>query len=96
MQELYRPTLYPPETRAKIVAMGSLAVEIANRWTLGWPARVDGLLKTGEYLAALAGQRESEAVAHEQAAELRHLARHEINELFGLSSEPPAPTSAES
>jgi len=92
MQELYQPTLYPPQTRAQIVAMGSLAVEIANRWILGWPVRVKGLLETGEYLAALAEQRECEATANARAANLCHLARHEINELFGLSQEPPAPT----
>ena len=56
MQELYQAKLYPQETRAQIVAMGSLAVEIANRWMLGWPERVKGLLRTGEYLPALAEQ----------------------------------------
>jgi hypothetical protein len=91
MQDLYQPKLYPLETRVQIVAMGSLAVEIANRWMLGWPLRVKSLLKTGEYLTALAEQRESEATANAQAATLSHLARHEVNELFGLSQQPPAP-----
>lgn len=95
MQEIYSPKTYPPETRQAILAMGSLAVEIANRWMLGWPDRVKALLKSGEYLQALKDQRESEATVNAKAADLTHLARHEINEMYGLSQEPPEPTASE-
>lgn len=38
---------YSPEVAARIEAMGTVAVSAANRWILGWPARVTALLKRG-------------------------------------------------
>lgn len=94
LQELQSPTSYPPETRQAIETLGALGLEIANRWMLGWPKRVKGLLASGEYLEALTMQHEAEASVLANAANLRHLARHEIAELYGLADAPPAPTTA--
>ncbi len=92
MQALYSPGAYPPDARAEVERLGALAVEIANRWMLGWPKRVKGLLASGEYLEALRTQHETEAMVLSHEASLRHLARHEIAELYGLSLSPPWPT----
>lgn len=83
--------MYPAPVRIAIESLGALAVEIANRWLLGWPDRVKGLLASGEYLEALTTQHDTEASVLADAANLRHLARHEIAELYGLSVAPPAP-----
>lgn len=90
MQDLHQPTIYPAETIEAIEKLGALAVEIANRWMLGWPKRVKGLLASGEYLEALTTQHEAEASVLANEANLRHLARHEIAELYGLADAPPA------
>jgi hypothetical protein len=51
MQELVKPNAYPPEVRAKLLAMSSqTAREIANRWMLGWPKRVQRLIAENYYL----------------------------------------------
>ena len=41
--------------------MSQTAIEIANRWMLGWPKTVKGLIATREYLEALKYQEEGEA-----------------------------------
>jgi hypothetical protein len=92
LQDLQSPTAYPPETRQAIEKLGALGLEIANRWMLGWPKRVKGLLATGEYLEALTMQHEQEARVLSEASNLRHLARHEIAEMYGLAVAPPVPT----
>lgn len=91
MQSLYSPKTYPASVRSELEKMPALAIEIANRWMLGWPKTVKGLLKTGEYLPALKEQeeREREIFSSDQN---RHLAHHEIAELYGLSPMPPTPS----
>jgi hypothetical protein len=84
-QDLYSDDAYPPEARAEVERLGVLAVEIANRWMLGWPKRVEGLLASGEYLEALRTQHEAEALVLSHESSLRHLARYEIAELYGLT-----------
>lgn len=44
MQAIYKPKQYPPQVLAKLRLMPQLAVEIANRWALGWPKRVAELI----------------------------------------------------
>lgn len=91
MQSLYSPKNYPTNIRLAIEGISPLAVEIANRWMLGWPQTVRGLLATGEYLDALKRQ-EAEERTLLSSVDLRHLARHEICDLYGLSPKPPAPS----
>lgn len=88
MQSLHSPSSYPTPVRRKLELMPPLAVEIANRWMLGWPERVKALLSTGEFLPALKAQEETEreVLANETA---KHLARHEVMQEHGLSPAPP-------
>lgn len=88
MQELYRPKSYPVPIRAELKQMPPLATEIANRWMLGWPDRVQALIQAGQFLPALRAQEEAEREAYSNPGN-QHLARHEIAELYGLSSSPP-------
>jgi len=88
MQELYRPNDYPPPIKEAMRAMPALATEIANRWMLGWPKRVKALIEASEFLRALKEQEEAERRAYSDSGN-RHLARHEIAELYGLSDSPP-------
>lgn len=87
--ELYRASSYPTEVRSRISS--PLAVEIANRWMLGWPKRARAMLADGTFLELLNSQeqKEREALSNPDNG---HLARHEIAELYGLSLAPPAET----
>jgi hypothetical protein len=91
MQELYKPRTYPPEIRADLRTMPPLAIEIANRWLLGWPQTVKALITSGEYLSALKAQEKEEREVLSNLGNT-HLARHEIVQEYGLSLSPPAPT----
>ncbi|KGM55011.1 hypothetical protein N800_01655 [Lysobacter daejeonensis GH1-9] len=88
IEPLLRPKAYPADVAAQIRATSPLAVQIANRWMLGWPTRVKTLLAAGSYLPALKEQetQEREVLANSQVT---HLARHELMEEFGLSPAPP-------
>jgi len=90
IEELYSPKTYPRPVADQIEQMGALAVSIANRWLLGWPKRVTSLLKSGTYLDSLSSQvgQEKDILANE--ANLRHLARREILELYEIRESPPA------
>lgn len=90
MQPLYKPNSYPVPIRAALKQMPPLATEIANRWMLGWPKTVQALLAANQYLDALKEQEEAERSAYSNPGN-KHLARHEIAELYGLSASPPTP-----
>lgn len=90
MQPLYKLNRYPVLIRAALKAMPPLAMEIANRWMLGWPKTVKALLETNQYLDALKEQEIAERSAYSNPGN-KHLARHEIAELYGPSSAPPTP-----
>ena len=89
MQAIYKPTQYPKEVLAKLRLMPQLAVEIANRWALGWPETVAELVQAGIYLEVLTNQEQQEREALTQPG-MNHLARHEIVQEMGLSLAPPA------
>ena len=89
MQSLYNPSQYPPDLRQKISKMSQTAIEIANRWALGWPQTVKDLIATGEYLAALKNQ-EREEVRVKLEPGLSHLSSWEKAQEYGLSQHPPA------
>lgn len=48
IEELYDRKVYSVEVAVKVEVIGS--VSVANRWMLGWPARVTALLRAGTYL----------------------------------------------
>lgn len=90
LQELTSRKAYTAAMAAQIEAMGQMAISVANRWVMGWPQRVKALVQSGAYLVCLETQ-----VAHEndilaKTADLRHLARHEIMQLYEIREAPPA------
>lgn len=90
LQELTSRKAYTAAMAAQIEAMGQMAISVANRWMMGWPQRVKALVQSGAYLGCLETQ-----VAHEndilaKTADLRHLARHEIMQLYEIREAPPA------
>ena len=91
MQTLYNPSQYPKEIQAKLNLMPPLAIEIANRWALGWPQTVKGLIEANQYLDALTTQEQQEREVLSQPGN-SHLARHEIVQEYDLNLAPPAPT----
>lgn len=89
MEPLYMRGLYGPPTAVQIEVMGSITIEIANRWALGWPDRVVAMLTSGIYMQKLLEQseREKDVLANEYAT---HLARAEILQMYGVALAPPA------
>lgn len=90
IEELYSPKTYPRPVADQIEQMGSVAVSIANRWLLGWPKQTKGLIQSGNYLVCLAGQVDQEKTVLANEANLRHLARREILEMYEIRESPPA------
>lgn len=88
MQTLYRESSYPKTIQQQLQAMPPLATEILNRWMMGWPKRVKALIEADQLMASLTEQEEAERTAY-SAPGNRHLARHEIAQLYGLSDSPP-------
>ena len=79
---------YPAAVATSVLALSPLAVEIANRWMLGWPTQTKALLAAGTYLPILKAQekQEREILASTQT---QHLARHELMAEYGLRPAPP-------
>ncbi len=94
MQPLYKPNQYPPELRQAIGQMSDTAIEIANRWALGWPQAVKDLIATGEYLVALKAQ-EREEIRVKLEPGLSHLSSWEEAQEYGLCQHPPTASSSE-
>jgi hypothetical protein len=82
--------LLRPSTVGDILKMPLLAQQIADRWALGWRARVTELESDGRLLAILWEQYELERSTLERfnGSEYAYLADHEKLELFGP---PPGP-----
>lgn len=95
MQALYSPSQYPPDLRQKIGKMSQTAIEITNRWALGWPQTVKDLIASGEYLDALKAQ-EREEIRVKLAPGLSHLSSWEKAQEYGLCQHPPAASSSAS
>lgn len=89
MQELAIRLKYNQDVASKIEAMRAMTVEIANRWILGWPQRVAALMESGTYLDCLASQVEKEKVLLANEPNMRHLARHEVLQIYEISEAPP-------
>ena len=89
IEELYDRKVYPVEVAAKVDVIGSVAVSVANRWMLGWPARVTALLKAGTYLELVEAQVDQEKDVLANEANLRHLSRREILQVYEIRESPP-------
>ncbi|MEO6354854.1 MAG: hypothetical protein ABIO19_05460 [Burkholderiaceae bacterium] len=89
MQELISRKTYGQDVAASIEALGAMAVSVANRWMMGWPARVKALLKAGTYLGCLETQVEQEKTILANEPNMRHLARHEILQIYEIRESPP-------
>jgi hypothetical protein len=89
LQEIVNLKAYTPDVVLQIESMGEFAISIANRWMLGWPDRVNALLRAGAYLDCLKSQldQEKDIVANE--ASLRHLSRREILQIYEIQESPP-------
>lgn len=92
MENLLNRNAYAKAVAVTIEAKGAMAVSIANRWMMGWPDRVSALLKSGAYVGCLESQLEQEREILANEANLRHLARREILELYEIREAPPALT----
>jgi hypothetical protein len=84
MENLVNRNSYPDGMALRIETMGSITVSIANRWMMGWPNLVKGLLRTGCYLDCLETQVAQEKDALADAVNLKHLSRSEILEMYGI------------
>jgi hypothetical protein len=80
---------YPKYLQRKLKSATPLAIEIANRWMLGWPKAVTALIDSGEYWEALENQAQQERDVLTLPGNT-HLAKHEIVQEYGLSLSPPA------
>ncbi|OIQ72021.1 hypothetical protein GALL_463550 [mine drainage metagenome] len=89
LQELTSRKAYTAAIAAQIEAMGQMAISVANRWVMGWPQRVKGLVKSGQYLECLETQVAYENDILAKTADLRHLARHEIMQMYEIREAPP-------
>ncbi len=89
IEELYDRKVYSVEVAAKVEGIGSVAVSVANRWMLGWPARVTALLKAGTYLELVEAQVDQEKDVLANEANLRHLSRREILQVYEIRESPP-------
>lgn len=88
MQDLYKPKKYPEALRS-LITQSRMGIELANRWMLGWPEKVQALIEAQEYQAAFEMQLEQEIEAEANAAQYSHLSSWEKREVLGLSASPP-------
>ncbi len=88
MQDLYKLKEYPEDLRS-LITQSRMGVELANRWMLGWPEKVQALIEAQEYQAAFEMQLEQEIEAEANAAQYSHLSSWEKREVLGLSASPP-------
>jgi hypothetical protein len=74
-----------PATAREILTMPLAAQQIADRWSLAWPAEVAALDAEGRFVEVLRTQLELERAALERASgpEYAHLADHEKLEIMG-------------
>lgn len=88
--EIVNEAANPAGIRKALDDASRIKIQIANRWMLGWPGRVQALIKAGDYLPALEARYQAELDALADNADPT-LAEHEKVELAGLSLECPLP-----
>lgn len=89
MENLINSKGYSGDVAAGIEAKGPMAISIANRWMTGWPDRVNALLKADVYLDCLESQLDQEKTLLANEANLRHLSRREILQMYEIRESPP-------
>ena len=91
-EEIYNQAAYPLDLPLKIEQMGSIAVSVANAWMLGWPEIVKPYfqnLQAQAYLSLLETRVDWEKDILSNEANLRHLSRREILQLYEVKESPP-------
>lgn len=88
-QPLNNRTQYGETMALEIECMGSIAIQIANRWSLGWPNLTQKHLAASTFLQALTDQMNLEKDLLAEATDLAHLSRHEILQMHNVSEAPP-------
>lgn len=91
-EELYQRAAYPQDLPLKIEQMGSIALSVANSWLLGWPEIVTHYFQQAQSQAFLnlletRVSVEKDILANE--ANLRHLSRREILQIYEIKEAPP-------
>lgn len=90
LEDLYKREMYGPKLAEKIEIEGSITVSIANRWALGWPERVEDLLRDKKrYLVNLQSQTDRELDVLVEAVNLGHLSYSEIMQIHNVKEFPP-------
>lgn len=87
MQDLYEARAYPKELHS-LITQTRMGIELANRWMLGWPDRIQAMIATGEYQVAFESQLALEIEAEANASQYNHLSSWEKREVLGLSESP--------
>lgn len=91
-EEIYNQAAYPLDLPLKIEQMGLIAVSVANAWMLGWPEIVKPYfqnLQGQAYLSLLETRVDWEKDILSNEANLRHLSRREILQLYEVKESPP-------
>jgi hypothetical protein len=91
-EELYNRAAYPQDLPLKIEQMGSIAMSVANSWLMGWPEIVKQYFLNSQaqvYLSLLETRMDAEKDILANEANLRHLSRREILQLYEIKEDPP-------
>ena len=91
-EKLYQRAAYPQDLPLKIETMGSIAVSVANAWLMGWPEIVTHYFQNSQaqvYLSLLGTRVDLEKDILVNEANLRHLSRREILQLYEIKEAPP-------
>ena len=91
-EELYNRAAYPQDLPLKIEQMGSIAVSVANSWLMGWPEIVKQYFQNSQaqvYLSILETRVDLEMDILSNEANLRHLSRREVLQMYEVKEAPP-------
>ena len=91
-EELYNRAAYPQDLPLKIEQMGSIAVSVANSWLMGWPEIVKQYFQNSQaqvYLSLLETRVDLEMDILSNEANLRHLSRREVLQMYEVKEAPP-------
>ncbi|MES2879191.1 MAG: hypothetical protein V4713_12275 [Pseudomonadota bacterium] len=89
MQILNFREVFGPGMALQIECMGSIAISIANRWTLGWPELTSQHVEAGSFMQALETQMNLEKDVLAEETGLQHLSQREILQMHGVPENPP-------
>lgn len=89
MENLHNREIYGPHLAIEIEKLGSIGIDIANRWMLGWPGAVQNLLDNGTYFDLFCAQVEQEKTILSNESGMRHLSPSEILSVYEIRKAPP-------